>query len=100
MATKYPPANYLRVAKMNKSESQCPELIERTVEALKDEVLQQLLVSVQRTNLRICAKYAVKNVLEKDLLSDNWGPLRVMKKVLGWYPDPLITDAARVGVQN
>ena len=36
------------------------QLITTTVDSLKSEVSKQLLVSVQRTNVRVCMKYAIE----------------------------------------
>ena len=37
----------------------CYDIVERTVAALNGKVLKKLLVSVQKTNLNICIKYAI-----------------------------------------
>jgi len=45
---------------MNKDDADCEPLIERTAGALDNEVLKQLFVSTQQTNLEVCIKYAVE----------------------------------------
>jgi hypothetical protein len=45
---------------MDKDDADCRPLIERTAEILDDDVLKQMLVSIQRTNLELCMRYAVK----------------------------------------
>ena len=44
---------------MQKRESNCSELIEKTADSLSDETLKLLFVSVQQNNLKLCVKYAV-----------------------------------------
>jgi hypothetical protein len=45
---------------MDKDDADCGSLIERTVGTLDNEVLQQLFVSTQQTNLELCMKYAIE----------------------------------------
>jgi hypothetical protein len=45
---------------MDKDYADCGPLIERTAETLNDEVLQQLFVSTQQSNLELCMKSALK----------------------------------------
>ena len=45
---------------MHKSDQKCPELTEKTAEALDDEALQGLFIITQRNNLDQCFKFIVK----------------------------------------
>jgi hypothetical protein len=44
---------------MDKDDADCGSLIERTAGTLDNEVLQQLFVSTQQTNLELCMKYTI-----------------------------------------
>ena len=41
-------------------ENNCPELIEKTADAIDDASLQELFVSTQKNNLDLCCKDGVK----------------------------------------
>ncbi|KAF8644271.1 hypothetical protein AX14_009443, partial [Amanita brunnescens Koide BX004] len=41
----------------------CPELAERTADAITDESLHQLFVSTQMNNLDICTEFALQSIL-------------------------------------
>jgi hypothetical protein len=45
---------------MNSDDADCRPLIELTIGALDNEVLKQLFVSTQQTNLELCMKYAIE----------------------------------------
>jgi hypothetical protein len=45
---------------MDQPMADCSELVMKTVEALDSEVLQQLLISMQRNNIALCKKYAIE----------------------------------------
>jgi hypothetical protein len=45
---------------MNMPEIDCPELTEKTADAIDDSILQGLFVSTQMNNLDLCAKLALK----------------------------------------
>ncbi|KIK34230.1 hypothetical protein CY34DRAFT_652635 [Suillus luteus UH-Slu-Lm8-n1] len=55
-----PPKCHICLPNMNKDDADCSSLIERTAETLDNEVLQQLFVSTQQTNLDLCMQYAVE----------------------------------------
>ncbi|KAG1777946.1 GTP-binding protein [Suillus placidus] len=56
-----PPKHHICLPDMDKDHADCELLIERTARSLDDdEVLQQLFVSTQRTNLELCMKCAVE----------------------------------------
>ena len=48
------------VTDMREAASDCSELIAKTANALNDDRLQMLLVSVQQNNMNLCVKYAVR----------------------------------------
>jgi hypothetical protein len=45
---------------MDKNDADCAPLMKRTAETLDNEVLKQLFVSTQQTNLELCIKHAVE----------------------------------------
>ncbi|KAG2344180.1 hypothetical protein BDR05DRAFT_999335 [Suillus weaverae] len=55
-----PPKDHICLPNMHEDDADCKPLIERTARSLDDEVLQQLFVSTQQTNLELCMKYAVE----------------------------------------
>ncbi|KAG2130379.1 hypothetical protein DEU56DRAFT_468470 [Suillus clintonianus] len=65
-----PPKCHVCLPDMDKDDADCGLLIERTAETLDSEVLQQLFVSTQQTNLELCVKWAVERALEKIVVSD------------------------------
>ncbi|KAG2032651.1 hypothetical protein BDR03DRAFT_903387 [Suillus americanus] len=57
---RWPPKCHICLPNMNEDNADCGPLIERTAATLNNEVLQQLFVSTQQTNLELCMKYAVE----------------------------------------
>ncbi|KAG2135022.1 hypothetical protein BD769DRAFT_1712375 [Suillus cothurnatus] len=55
-----PPKCHVCLPNMDKDDADCGPLIERTAATLDDEVVGQLFVSTQQTNLELCMKYAVE----------------------------------------
>jgi hypothetical protein len=53
-------ARFVRLERMHKSDGRCNTLIEETAEALIDDVVTLMLVAVQRSNLELSVKIAVK----------------------------------------
>jgi hypothetical protein len=45
---------------MHQPKADCSELITKTADALDSEILQQLLISMQRNNLTLCKQYAIE----------------------------------------
>ena len=45
---------------MDMPEKDCPELIEKTVDAIDDASLQELFVSTQMNNINLCVKFGLK----------------------------------------
>ncbi|KIK38322.1 hypothetical protein CY34DRAFT_809446 [Suillus luteus UH-Slu-Lm8-n1] len=62
-----PPRSHICLPDMDKDDADCGPLIERTAEILDDDVLKQLFVSTQRTNLEFCMRFAVERLLAKHL---------------------------------
>ncbi|KAG1734528.1 hypothetical protein EDB19DRAFT_1156179 [Suillus lakei] len=59
-----PPKCHVCLPNMNSDDADCGPLIGRTAETLdSNEVLTQLFVSTQQTNLELCMKYAVERTL-------------------------------------
>ncbi|KAG8833473.1 hypothetical protein FRC17_010648 [Serendipita sp. 399] len=56
----YPPKAHVYLSDMNMEGADCGDLIEQTAKSLNDRVLQQLFVSTQRNNMKVCIKYALK----------------------------------------
>ncbi|KAG0706115.1 hypothetical protein DFH29DRAFT_798958 [Suillus ampliporus] len=55
-----PPKCHICLPDMDKDSADCGLLIKCTAETLDNEVLKQLFVSTQQTNLELCMKYAVE----------------------------------------
>jgi len=51
---------FSQILEMNKEENQCPELSEKTMDVLDNNVLVNLFVSTQQNNLDLCIKMAIK----------------------------------------
>ncbi|KAG0697500.1 hypothetical protein DFH29DRAFT_1022082 [Suillus ampliporus] len=58
-----PPKCHVCLPNMDQDGAHCGPLIGRTAETLDDKALQQLFISTQQTNLKLCMKYAVKGQL-------------------------------------
>ena len=80
MDTKYPPKAYLKLegrngehalpvhrgnslTDMDLPEMDCPELTDKTADAVTDDSMHQLFVSTQRNNLDLCVKSAIQQVI-------------------------------------
>ncbi|KAJ7223608.1 hypothetical protein GGX14DRAFT_428049 [Mycena pura] len=66
MSTKYPPADHVRLdgelaycSEWQANHFNCNELVEKTANALSDETLKLLFVSVQQNNIKSCIYHAV-----------------------------------------
>ncbi|KAG1813438.1 hypothetical protein EV424DRAFT_1326547 [Suillus variegatus] len=57
---RWPPKCHVCLPNMDKDGADCGILVEHTAGTLDNEVLQQLFVSTQQTNMEICMKYAVE----------------------------------------
>ncbi|KAF8733234.1 hypothetical protein AX14_004017 [Amanita brunnescens Koide BX004] len=50
---------------MDLPEKNCPELTQKTADAIDDTSLHQLFVSTQKNNLDLCVKAALQHVLNE-----------------------------------
>ena len=76
LATDFPPKAYIclagnmlslyrffkfsQILEMNKEENQCPELSDKTMDILDNDVLVNLFVSTQKNNLDLCIKSSIE----------------------------------------
>ncbi|KAG2062870.1 hypothetical protein BDR04DRAFT_1235631, partial [Suillus decipiens] len=84
-----PPKCHICLPNMDKDDADCGPLIERTAGTLDNEVLKQLFVSTQQTNLEVCMKYAVESVLPGHLASSETTASRVLDildQSRAWFP--------------
>ncbi|KIK19138.1 hypothetical protein PISMIDRAFT_108285 [Pisolithus microcarpus 441] len=57
--TRFPPHDYLPLTGMQQGGANCTPLLTCTANALKEEGLQQLLISTQQSNLELCMEFAI-----------------------------------------
>ncbi|KAG2143315.1 hypothetical protein BD769DRAFT_1383278 [Suillus cothurnatus] len=93
---RWPPKGYVCLPDMNKDDADCEPLIKCTAGALDNEVLKQLFVSTQQTNLEVCVKYAVERTLLIHLCStettaseDHEG---IIRELGAWFPHIIVYD--------
>ncbi|KAI0251343.1 hypothetical protein BJV78DRAFT_1126691 [Lactifluus subvellereus] len=60
-ATASQPSAYVRLDDMRMEDSNCDELVEKTVNVLDDDRLKLLFVSVQQNNIDICIQHAIRS---------------------------------------
>ncbi|KAI6124691.1 hypothetical protein EV401DRAFT_2259734 [Pisolithus croceorrhizus] len=56
---KFPPCDYLTLTGMQQEGAGCKSLLTCMVNALKEQGLQQLLISTQQSNLELCIEFAI-----------------------------------------
>ncbi|KAI6139038.1 hypothetical protein BKA82DRAFT_1000780, partial [Pisolithus tinctorius] len=91
--TKFPPCDYLSFTGMDQEGADCKPLLTCTVNALKEESLQQLLISTQQTNLELCIEFAIMKTL-KMCMNRKVGQIghRVLSSILStWFPYEVCT---------
>ncbi|KAF8731476.1 hypothetical protein AX14_004838 [Amanita brunnescens Koide BX004] len=76
--TEHPPKAHVRLEDMDISENNCPELTEKTADAIDDIVLKELFISTQRNNLNLSVKSALQYVLTKAHKKHGWHEIIVM----------------------
>ncbi|KAI5999098.1 hypothetical protein EDD15DRAFT_2363124 [Pisolithus albus] len=59
--TMFPPHDYLSLTGMQNDGADCTPLLTCTTNSLKEEGLQQLLISTQQSNLELCMEFAIMN---------------------------------------
>ncbi|OAX31870.1 hypothetical protein K503DRAFT_38745 [Rhizopogon vinicolor AM-OR11-026] len=94
--TRYPPKDWVYLAEMDKDDADCGPLLEGTTNALGEDAMQMLLISVQQENLALCIEYAVKRSLMLYITTARiiTGPPRLSKdscaemqrKIANWFP--------------
>ncbi|KAI6097910.1 hypothetical protein EV401DRAFT_2279076 [Pisolithus croceorrhizus] len=62
---RFPPNDYLSLTRMEQEEAECAPLLMCTANALKEEGLQQLLISTQQSNLELCMEFAIMKYVIK-----------------------------------
>ncbi|KAJ7891638.1 GTP-binding protein [Mycena olivaceomarginata] len=58
-STTFHPEHYLHLSNMQEADSNSDKLMEKTANALNDDALRLLFVSVQQNNIALCTSYAV-----------------------------------------
>ncbi|KIK22643.1 hypothetical protein PISMIDRAFT_680059 [Pisolithus microcarpus 441] len=61
----FPPKDYLSLSGMQQEGADCTSLITCTANALKEEALEQLLLSTRQSNLEICMEFAIMKTLKR-----------------------------------
>ncbi|KAI6133950.1 GTP-binding protein, partial [Pisolithus croceorrhizus] len=56
---RFPPRDYLPLKGMQREDAGCTSLITCTANALREQGLQQLLISTQQSNLKLCMNFAI-----------------------------------------
>ncbi|KAG8938861.1 hypothetical protein FRC03_006843, partial [Tulasnella sp. 419] len=59
----HPPAAYVLLGSMHKEEATCSDLVEKTAGAMNNSALRKLFISVQETNVQLCIKSAIEDVV-------------------------------------
>ncbi|KAF7968058.1 hypothetical protein HWV62_32081 [Athelia sp. TMB] len=62
LAFKPPLTDFVLLKDMQKDSSTCADLIEKTADAIDDDALKLLLLSVQQNNIDLCARYALEHL--------------------------------------
>lgn len=97
-----PPKCHVCLSNMNSDDADCRPLIELTIGALDNEVLKQLFVSTQQTNLELCMKYAIERTLPKLFDSAETTAFEHHEDTIGnlgaWFPHIGVWDHHRRGI--
>ncbi|KAJ7192759.1 hypothetical protein GGX14DRAFT_506339 [Mycena pura] len=80
MSTQFAPSDHVRLDDMRKETSSCHELIERTANALTDDTLRLLFVSVQQNHIDLCIRYALQGGLK------NKNIVEMVRSALAFFP--------------
>ncbi|KAI5982091.1 hypothetical protein EDD15DRAFT_2378401 [Pisolithus albus] len=85
---KFPPKEYLSLTGMQTEGADCTSLLTCTANTLKEEGLQQLLISTQQSNLELCMKFAIMGTLKRFMNDqDNKPPYDIVASNLAtWFP--------------
>ncbi|KAI6115745.1 hypothetical protein EV401DRAFT_60097 [Pisolithus croceorrhizus] len=87
-ATKFPPRGCLSLTGMQQHGADCTPLLTCTANLLKEEELQQLLISTQQSNLELCISFAMMKTLNQCLerQNRNVSPAAVAFHLSRWFP--------------
>ncbi|KAI6116599.1 hypothetical protein EV401DRAFT_48891 [Pisolithus croceorrhizus] len=85
---RFPPKNYLSLTGMQKECAECAPLLTCTANALKEEGLQQLLISTQQSNLELCTEFAIIKSLKKFMKTQGHEiqPGTLAVNLSAWFP--------------
>ncbi|KAI6011024.1 hypothetical protein BKA83DRAFT_4396980 [Pisolithus microcarpus] len=86
--TMFPPHDYLSLTGMQSEGADCTPLLTCTTNALKEEGLQQLLVSTQQSNLELCMEFAIMKTLKgyMNRQHQNLSPETIAFSLSRWFP--------------
>ncbi|KIK17282.1 hypothetical protein PISMIDRAFT_685397 [Pisolithus microcarpus 441] len=93
----FPPKEYLSLTGMQSEGAECTSLLTCTANALKEEGLQQLLISTQQSNLELCMKFAIMKTLKGYMNKQDDKPPHaiVAFRLARWFPYPSISHPAQ-----
>ncbi|KAJ6455171.1 hypothetical protein C8R45DRAFT_595153 [Mycena sanguinolenta] len=80
--TKFRPSDFVRLDDMRMEQSDCIELINQTAQALSDDTLKLLFVSVQQNNIDLCIGQAMGYLLH--ITFDD--VTRSIENAIAWFP--------------
>jgi len=89
---KHAPKYSVQIGGMNNSTKGCNILLEATARALNEETLQILFVTAQETNIALCIRYALEEIISHvDKLHESAFPIRSTEKIntielAKWFP--------------
>jgi len=85
----YKPKTHVCLGDMQKENTECSALINETANAIDDDILKLLFVSVQQNNLDLCIEQAVRRLNRIVLNAKIKGTedlLMLIREVLAWFP--------------
>jgi len=80
---KHAPKSCVRIEGMDKSTKGCNIILDNTAKALDEDALQMLFVAAQQTNVALCVRYAVQDMI-KDVNKAYKSMLPVQNKIEPW----------------
>ncbi|KIK17669.1 hypothetical protein PISMIDRAFT_685004 [Pisolithus microcarpus 441] len=91
---KFPPKEYLSLTGMQTVGAECMPLLTCTANALKEEGLQQLLISTQQSNLELCMEFAIMKTLKGCMNKQDVKVAyeAVAFRISSWFPYPSISS--------
>ncbi|KIK14443.1 hypothetical protein PISMIDRAFT_687998 [Pisolithus microcarpus 441] len=84
----FPPKDYLSLTGMQQEGAKCTQLLTCTANALKEEGLQQLLISTQQSNFELCMEFAIMKPLKRCMKkqNDKIQPAHLAFSMSMWFP--------------